>query len=232
MTGVSVFIPSFNKGPYVLDAINSVLAQTREDWEIWLLENSNDDGRTRECIELSGILGDSRIHYEKIDDVENIRRDYYITCWLLNRYMGEAAGEYIFYLSDDDLIDPTCLERMTAELDPYPGRNAAYASLRHAYGCAPGEVGPFGPNGIPAETVRMHPENVDCRIDGGQVMFRRTLLNSLPYPWYTESNFAETARHCDGIFLQNLLKTAEAFWPVNEWLITHRHLASSVWTRG
>ena len=47
---ISVFLPSYNKGEYVLDALRSVLAQSRPDWELWILENSN-DGKTNLLVE-------------------------------------------------------------------------------------------------------------------------------------------------------------------------------------
>lgn len=231
MTGLSIFLLSYNKGPYVLDAIRSVLAQTRDDWEIWLLENSNDNGATRECIELSGILGDSRIHYEKIDDVENIRARRYIPCWLLNRYVPEGNGEYIYIMSDDDLIDPECFELMAGHMDEHQDRDCVYAALRLAYGCVPGDVGPFDDAGLDAASIRMHPEAVDCRLDGAQVMFRRSLLNRMPYPWWEEGAHPELARHADGVFLQRMLGHAH-FWPVSKFLLTHRFTALSHWTKG
>src|ERR1700722_10173117 len=116
---VSVFIPSYNKGEYVLDAVRSVFAQTMTDWELWLLENSN-DGVTHEIVgnEIDRYLKTfnekplGMIHYERLegDEIERQRREKYITNWLLNVYYPEALGEYIFYISDDDLIDPECLE--------------------------------------------------------------------------------------------------------------------------
>lgn len=232
MTGLTIFLLSYNKGAFVLDALRSILAQTREDWEVLLLENSNDYGKTRECIELSGILDDSRIRYEKIDDVENLRNTRYLPCWLLNRYISEGTGEYALIMSDDDLIDPTCFEAMAGHMDEFPNRDAVYTGIRVVNGCQPGDVGPFVDNGLSADTVRMAPEGVDCRLDGGQVMFRRSvLLDKMEWPWWPETNNPETNRHADGIFLQRLLTYAH-FWPVSQWLMTHRFTAISHWTKG
>ena len=137
---ISVFLPSYNKGEYVLDAMRSVFAQTRTDWELWILENSN-DGETHKLVEAELDYWKAlpnKIHYERLEgeEIEKTRRAKYITAWLLNVYYPEANGEYIFYLSDDDLIDANCFELMAGELDASPDRYVVYAGLR-LHGPAP-----------------------------------------------------------------------------------------------
>jgi glycosyltransferase involved in cell wall biosynthesis len=232
---VSVFLPSYNKGRYVYDAINSVLAQTRPDWELWILENSNDGVTTAMVEQFIEVLPErerAKIHYERLEgeEIEARRRDSYITAWLLNVYYPEASGEYVFYLSDDDLIDRDCLEIMAGELDSNPDYQVVYAGIRIAAATGPGDSGPWPDAGIPARDIKSFPGQADCKMDGGQVMHRKSCLDSLVYPYFEETPEGHIANHCDGIFLERLVGRF-AFYPVNRYLITHRRTPLSLWTR-
>ncbi len=238
---VSVFIPSFNKGAYVLDALRSVFAQTTPDWELWILENSN-DGRTHLIVENflyeqlgARYLNDwaaKGVYYERLEgeEIEKKRREMYIPAWLLNVYYPEASGKYIFYLSDDDLIDPECLEVMAAELDANPGYRVVYASMRQGSPTGPGDCGPWPDIGIPALDPKMFPGSVDCRVDGGQIMHHKTCLDALAYPYFEENPDSTVARHADGLFLERLVGRFP-FWPIPRYLITHRWTSLSAWSK-
>jgi glycosyltransferase involved in cell wall biosynthesis len=236
---VSVFILSYNKGAYVLDAMRSVLNQTMPSWELWILENSN-DGITHKLVEeelerwrYGARFGPaSTVKYERLEgeEIEAKRRETYVACWLLNVYYPEARGKYIFCLSDDDLIDPDCLEVMAAELDANPGHRVVYASLRTAVPTGPGDFGPWPDIGIPALDPKMFPGSVDCRIDGGQVMYHKTCLDALSFPYFEENPQGSVARHSDGLFLERLVGRFP-FWPIPKYLITHRWTPVSVWSK-
>lgn len=238
---VSVFLPSYNKGAYVLDAMRSVFAQTITDWELWILENSNDNGVTRKLIEqeivdfhspAQGEYRNNKIHYIKLDgeEIERRRAESYITAWLMNVYYPEANGEYIFYLSDDDLIDPDCLEIMSRELDEDPAKFVVWAGLRTAGVTGPGQTGPFPNTGIPAKDAKSFPGTANCQVDGGQVMHRKTALDALVWPYFEETNEASVANHADGIFLERLVGRF-IFHPIDKYLITHRWTPISQWSR-
>lgn len=235
MPKVSVFLPSYNKGAFVLDALRSVFAQTMTDWELWILENSNDDGTTRRLIDLElqshPLEITKKIHYELLqgEEIERQRREKYITSWLLNVYYPEASGEYLFYLSDDDLIDPDCFEVMAGELDANPNYQVVYAGLRVGYTNTPGET-EFPDTGIPAQDAKSFPGSVDCRIDGGQIMHRKTCLDALVPPYFEEAREAWMANHVDGMFMERLVGRF-VFWPIDRYLITHRRTGLSLWTK-
>jgi glycosyltransferase involved in cell wall biosynthesis len=231
-TGVSVFLTSHNKCSYVLDALQSVWNQVREDWELWLLENSTDEGRTRCIIDDwlvdKGYEGDPRLHYEVLDDVP---RDgsVYVTTWLLNQYYPRANGDHVFFLADDDVIDPDCFKAMAGVLDDNPAISAVYAGMRHLTVCQPGDV-TAGDIGIGADVVR-GPDAVDCCIDGGQVMHRKSCLDKLTQPYFHELLDPTVTRHCDGIFLKRIAEHFP-FYPIPRYLVTHRFTPSSTWTPG
>jgi glycosyltransferase involved in cell wall biosynthesis len=232
---VSVFLPSYNKGEYVLDAMRSVFNQSVPDWELWILENSN-DGVTNLVVEneLSKLDADTRfkVRYERLEgeEIERKRRESYITAWLLNVYYPEGNGKYQFYLSDDDLIDPECFELMAGHLDAHEQRRVVYCSLRHGTPTGPGDLGPWPNVGIPAIESKSFPGSVDSRIDGGQIMWHKTCLDKLAYPYYEETGENGVARHSDGIFMERLVSHFP-FWPVSEFLVTHRWTNQSVWSK-
>jgi len=45
---ISIICPLHDKISYIRETINSVLSQTREDWELFIVENESTDGGHRE----------------------------------------------------------------------------------------------------------------------------------------------------------------------------------------
>lgn len=221
MSKVSVFLPSFNKPEYVIDAIDSVLSQTHQDLELWILENSN-DGVTRDVIKESPWMADTRVRYVEIDFTDGQRNTAYVTSVLCNEYFDRANGKYIFYISDDDVIDPRCFELMvredkdvvfhTQKVVKGSGSEWGLVSVR----AADREIG-FGTGIVP-----------DCYIDGGQILFKKECLKHIERPYFETDMFH--AHHMDGLFM-NKLAEKYVFYPVNYELSTHRITEKSLWTR-
>jgi spore maturation protein CgeD len=227
MVAASVFLPSYNKPTYVLDAINSILGQTCADWELWLVENSTDQ-QTRGVIAASGVLSDPRIRYTEVDVPNDTRESVYVPAWLINQYYPQANGEYMFYLSDDDILGPDCIQACVTYLDTYADKSVCYFSMDFVrVGCIPASA-----NGqvttIKADVVR-GPRMVDCHIDGGQVAHRKSCLDKLKQPYFPETLDTET-RHADGVFLESLAEHYD-FWPIPHFLATHRYTPASLWSK-
>lgn len=226
---VSVFTPSFNKGTYAAEAIACILAQDFTDFEYWVLENSTDGGTTRELI--APLLTDPRVVYEEIEFAPGERESCYPTARLLNRYYAKASGKYIFYLSDDDLLKPSCIGRCVRVLDEDPDRAVCWFSLQHAslrggeFVVTSGIVA-----GHQAGLGTAFPE-VDCRIDGGQIAHRKDCLDKIGHPYFPESPDPVTACHCDGLFMARLAEHY-TFHPVPDVLVTHRRTPLSTWDKG
>ena len=74
-----------------------------------------------------------------------------------------------------------------------------------------------------------HP-SVDCKLDGGQIIFRTDCLKSLSYPFAPEN--LRDASHSDGLFMDRLAKHYTFYpLPTNQALIGHRLTPKSTWTR-
>ncbi len=107
---VSILVPSYRAGRYLGMLIDSVLAQTFQDWELLILDDGSGD---LDHPSLVGKLSDSRI------------RSF---AWTPNRgvssatqfLMLEATGKCWCYPGADDLLMPTFIERRLELLADYP----------------------------------------------------------------------------------------------------------------
>jgi teichuronic acid biosynthesis glycosyltransferase TuaG len=91
---VSVIMPAYNSGPYIADAVKSVLAQTYEKLELIISDDcSSDDTIT---IAKKAANGDERVNFisSKINTGVAEAR---------NRALQLAAGRYIAFLDSDDI---------------------------------------------------------------------------------------------------------------------------------
>ncbi|MEN9948216.1 MAG: hypothetical protein RL106_1039 [Bacteroidota bacterium] len=100
MPKVSIVIPNYNKGIFLVETIASVQASTLKDWEIILI----DDGSTDNSVELAQALADC-------DDRINIfLQSNQGGGKARNKGIELAKGEFLLFLDSDDLISATCLE--------------------------------------------------------------------------------------------------------------------------
>ena len=100
---ITVAIPVYNGEGYVHLAIQSVLDQTYSDFELLIVDNCSTDG----TLEVVKAFSDPRIRLHV-----NSSNLGMVGNW--NRSVELATGEYIKFLSHDDLLDTTCLEEQIA----------------------------------------------------------------------------------------------------------------------
>ena len=106
---VTVFIPVHNRARYICVAVNSILAQTFEDFELLVV----DDGSTDETPEVLAAYDDPRVRVVRNDTNRGIP-------YTRNRGLELARGEYIALLDSDDHSYPQRLARQVAWLDAHP----------------------------------------------------------------------------------------------------------------
>lgn len=105
---VSVIIPTYNYGHFLGEAIQSVLDQTFQDWELIVV----DDGSTDNTREVVAAFADPRIRYVYQENRGNPAAR--------NAALKLAAGEYIACLDADDMWFPEMLQKLVAQLDSLP----------------------------------------------------------------------------------------------------------------
>ncbi len=105
---VSVIIPTYNRAHMVTRAIESVLGQTYQDWELLVVS----DGSTDNTKEVVTRYPDPRIRFfEKKNGGPASAR---------NVGLRHARGEYIAYCDDDDMFFSHHLEVLANYLDRHP----------------------------------------------------------------------------------------------------------------
>ncbi|MBN2304985.1 MAG: glycosyltransferase [Anaerolineae bacterium] len=108
---VSIGMPVYNGELYIEQAIDSILAQTFNDFELIISDNASTDG-TREICERY-VAQDSRVRYYRNDSNLGAAPNF-------NRTFELAGGEYFKWAAADDILDPTYLEKCVAILDQNP----------------------------------------------------------------------------------------------------------------
>jgi len=95
---VSVIIPVYNRQRYVVQSLESVLAQTYRDYEIVVVDDGSTDG-TREVLE--PYMNRIRYFYQANAGASAAR----------NKGVQESEGAYLAFLDSDDMWEPEKLEK-------------------------------------------------------------------------------------------------------------------------
>src|SRR5437660_2069334 len=109
---VSICVPTFNGADYLRQAIDSVLEQDYQDFEIVIVDNCSTD-QTAAVVDGLLLKAGERIRFFKNDRNIGMAGN-------LNKCLEYARGMYIKFLCVDDLLLPGCLEQMATGLDTYP----------------------------------------------------------------------------------------------------------------
>lgn len=108
-TKVGIFMPAYNQGPYIHDALESLKKQTFQDFHVAIVDDASTDGVTIDILE--------QITYEKAtlflnDTNRGVNK-------LAREYLPVLNSEYILVLCADDIIYPTYLEETVNYLDSH-----------------------------------------------------------------------------------------------------------------
>ncbi|MDD5285619.1 MAG: glycosyltransferase family A protein [Desulfuromonadaceae bacterium] len=138
MPKVSVIIPCYNQGAYLEEAVDSVLRQSFQDFEIIVVNDGSTEEHTTRIIEKF-----KRPHTRIITSVNQG------VAMARNTGIGQANGEYILPLDADDRIGATYLEKAVGVLDIDPEVGIVYC-LADCFGARQGhwEVPLFSLSGM------------------------------------------------------------------------------------
>lgn len=122
---VSIIIPLHNKGPYVRETLESVLAQTVADWEALVVENhSTDDGPAQVA---AFAARDARITLIQAPP------EVWGPGAARNLGLAKARGEWVLFLDADDLLEPYYLERQFAAIARHPDSDVVVSGMQKMY---------------------------------------------------------------------------------------------------
>src|SRR6266568_601549 len=101
---VSVILPVYNGENYLRFAVESVLNQTFQDFELIIVDDGSVDATAAIVREYA-----SRVRY--------VRQDNTGVAGAFNHGLRVSTGQYISWLSHDDVFHPTKLEKQVSALD-------------------------------------------------------------------------------------------------------------------
>lgn len=172
---VSVVIPTYNHAHFLLEAIESVLAQT------WIAATKDgcdaafeiviiDDGSTDDTAErVEPYIDDKRVRYfHQANAGQSAARQ---------RGWQAARGRYIAFLDDDDRFPPDKLQWQVELLEENPGAVMAYGD--HARLLPSGRLEPDGKTGFPSGRVHRAFRRRNWIHSPGQTLIRRDALEAV-----------------------------------------------------
>jgi len=101
-------MPIYNAGEYLVDAVNSIIAQTYANWELYII----DDGSTDNAIDSINLIKDDRIKILK----DGLNKGLAAR---LNQAIDLANGQYFARMDQDDVSYPERFERQLQILQNY-----------------------------------------------------------------------------------------------------------------
>jgi glycosyltransferase involved in cell wall biosynthesis len=118
---VSVLIPTYNYSYLIDQAIDSILAQTYENYELIICDDCSED----DTEEIVRNYHDPRISFYRNEKRLGLYGNF-------NNSRRYASGDYLLFLCADDLLSPESLKYMVKALDFYP--SAALATTYQKQG--------------------------------------------------------------------------------------------------
>ena len=107
---ISVLMPVYQAERYLEEAVESILAQSFDDFELLALDDGSTDASPRILEALAG--RDDRIRVRRAEHTGLVSQ--------LNQGLAEARGEFIARMDADDVSHPARFERQLAYLDAHP----------------------------------------------------------------------------------------------------------------
>jgi len=100
---VTIGIPTMNRRGYLMLALESVLAQTYKNIEVIVSDNASTD----DTLEHLSTVTDARVRVLRQSQNIGMVKNFNVT-------LEAATGELFLLLSDDDILEPTAIERLSA----------------------------------------------------------------------------------------------------------------------
>ncbi len=204
-------IPARDAAETLAETLDSLLAQTRSDWEAIIV----DDGSTDATKQLAEAYTARDKRFRLLSDGRTAEG----AAAARNRGIAEATGRWLSFLDADDWLEPAFIEKMVGAAEARRGSDAVYCSFRHV--TVDGRLGPATLNTkvaqAPFETLAR-----ECPLLIHTVVLQRTLAVEL-------GGFDSSLRtNEDWDFWQRLARSGVAFHPVPEAVAFYRARRNSL----
>lgn len=109
---VSILIPNYNKVQYLVETLDSVLAQTYFNWECIIVDDQSTDGSWKVLVEYSQIDKRFKIKRRPKDFPKggNVCRNF---------ALNNSKGDFVLFLDSDDVLAPFCLDQRIKEIQKH-----------------------------------------------------------------------------------------------------------------
>lgn len=114
---VSIGVPVYNGEDYLAAALDSILSQTFQDFELIICDNASTDATEAICREFAN--KDARVRYHRQPHNLGAAPNY-------NDVYHRSRGKYFKWCAHDDLLEPTFVERCVEALETRPECPVAY----------------------------------------------------------------------------------------------------------
>jgi len=196
---VSVIIPCYNGEPFLAEAIESVLSQSYQEFEIIVVDDGSSDNTKGVAARYPSV----RYIYQDNQGVSGAR----------NRGMAESQGSYLSFLDSDDRLLPNTIELGVNYLDTHPDCGFVFGWWR--------SIGADG--SLLQQQSQQSLENVDYQsllegkalVPPSAVMFRRTIFE-------TVGGFNPTLRACEDYDLYLRIYRAFPIYCLNQVVFDYR----------
>ncbi len=204
---VSVILPVHNGERYLRQAVDSLLAQTYPTWELIAVDDGSTDVSGAILDEIAARDERARVLHQPNRKLPNA----------LNAGFHQARGEFLTWISDDNLLYPAFLARLVDCLQRHPDWDMAYANedvigedgeLLLDSPWFRGNQRPLGSPHIhlPGDTSELN--TIDNNTIGAAFLYRRRVLGLLgdydprwygaeDYDYWMRANALLTLRHVD-----------------------------------
>ena len=221
---VSVIIPVYNREEYIRECIDSVFAQSHQEFEIVIIDDGSSDNTVEICESLA----------ESDDRIKFIKAEHGGVSAARNKGLEAAKGEYVFFLDSDDVIHPMLFETLVTAMKQ---NNAAISGTvvvnfpdKHWH-----EVKDMiaKSSSVGETTYQSHQQSLDAMFRGssplsmiGGIMMRRDLIGDTKFN--TDIYIGE-----DYLFIyENLIKGADTVFLRQKWYYCRLHSNNSSWDYG
>jgi glycosyltransferase involved in cell wall biosynthesis len=140
---VSICIPTYNGREHLKECLESVRAQTFQNFEVIICDDQSSDGTLDFARELA--RGDERFHF-----IQNPRRFGLVGNW--NNCIAVSHGEWVKFVFQDDIIAPNCIEKLLQSCEQ-TGKSFAF--------CARNFIFEMGINPLMREWCMNHQAELD-----------------------------------------------------------------------
>ena len=115
MEKVSVIMPCYNDGKYIMEAIDSIVKQTYQNWELIIVDDGSDDEETKR------IINEIQNPKIKVFHTEHLR-----PAGARNYGIQKAEGTYILPVDSDDSIHEEYMEKAVKMIESNPRIGVVY----------------------------------------------------------------------------------------------------------